>query len=321
MPLLRRHFLQSALISPFLPQEARFSADVKVVTLFATARDHKGRIVHDLSREDFQLEEDGRPQTIRYFSRESDLPLKVGIMIDTSRSQYGILEHERCASYTFLDRVLREGKDSAFVMTFDVAVTMLQGFTSSRKELQTALQGADLAKRNLAEAEPPREHILVGTKLYDGVRQAARDAMRPEQGRKALILLTDGVDYGSRSSLGQAVENAQRADTLVHSILYFDPGGYVRARRDRSGLPVPVARRGRPTLQRLSDETGGTFFLVSQKQPVEQVYDRIQDELRNQYSMGYTPDRPDAGRGYRRIRLTLRNKSLTVQARNGYYPE
>jgi VWFA-related protein len=176
-------------------------------------------------------------------------------------------------------------------------------------------------RSNLEEAEPPRDHILVGTKLYDGVRQAARDAMRPEEGRKASLVLTDGVDYGSRSSLGQAVEHAQRADTLVYSILYFDPGGYVRARRDRSGLPVPVARRGRPTLQRLSDETGGTFFLVSQKQPVEQVYDRIQDELRNQYSMGYTPDRPDAGGGYRRIRLTLRNKSLTVQARNGYYPE
>ena len=320
MPLSRRHFLQSAL-GAFLPQEARFSADVKVVTLFATARDRKGRIVHDLSKEDFQLEEDGRRQTIRYFSRESDLPLKIGILIDTSRSQFGILERERRASYTFLDRVLREGKDSAFVMKFDVAVTMLQGFTSSRKELQTALQAADLAKRNADEAEPPREHILVGTKLYDAVRQAARDTMRPEQGRKALILLTDGVDYGSQSGLGKAVEHAQRADTLVYSILYFDPRGYMGARRDRSSLPLPVARRGRPTLQRLSDETGGTFFLVSQKQPAEQVFDRIQDELRNQYSMGYTPDRRDAGRGYRRIRLTVRNKGVTVQTRDGYYPD
>jgi hypothetical protein len=237
VPLSRRHFLQSA-FSPFLPQEARFSADVKVVTLFATARDRKGRIVRDLSKEDFQLEEDGSPQTIRYFSRESDLPVKIGILIDTSRSQYGILEHECRASYTFLDRMLREGKDSAFVMKFDVAVTMLQGFTSSR--------------------------------------------------------------------------------TLVYSILYFDPRGYMRARRDRSSLPLPVARRGRPTLQRLSGETGGTSFLVSQRQAVEQVFDRIQDELRNQYSMGYTPDRRDAGRGYRRIRLTVRNKSVTVQARDGF---
>jgi VWFA-related protein len=225
MPLSRRHFLQSAL-SPLLAQEARFSADVDVVTLFATARDRKGRIIHDLSREDFRLEEDGRPQEIRYFSRESDLPLKIGILIDTSRSQYGILEHERRASYAFLDTVLREDKDSAFVMKFDVAVTMLQGFTSSRKALQIALQAADLAKRNPNEAEPPREHILVGTKLYDAVRRAARDTMRPEPGRKALILLTDGVDYGSRSRLAQAVEHAQRADTLVYSILYFDANGY-----------------------------------------------------------------------------------------------
>jgi VWFA-related protein len=145
--------------------------------------------------------------------------------------------------------------------------------------------------------------------------------MRPEQGRKALILLTDGVDAGSRARIGQAVEHAQRADTLVYSILYFDPRGYVRARRDRNDVPMPVARRGRPALQHISSETGGAFFQVSRNQPVEQAYDRIQDELRNQYSLGYTSDRADGATGYRRIRLTTRNRSLSVQTRNGYYPE
>jgi VWFA-related protein len=145
--------------------------------------------------------------------------------------------------------------------------------------------------------------------------------MRPEEGRKALILLTDGVDFGSRGSLEKAVEHAQRAGTLVYSILYFDPRGYPRARRMGDGLPVPVARRGRPVLQRLSGETGGSFFLVSEKLRVEQVYDQIQEELRNQYSLGYTPDRLDGDKSYRRIRLTTHVRGLTVQARNGYYPE
>jgi len=182
-------------------------------------------------------------------------------------------------------------------MKFDVAVTMLQGVTSSRRELQAALQAADLARRNPDEAEPPREHILVGTKLHEAVPNAARDVMAPEQGRKALILLTDGVDFGSRIRLDRAIEHAQRADTLVYSILYFDPRGYARQHRQGNGMPQAVSRKGQPTLKQLSAETGG---------------------LRNQSSMGFTPDHPESG-GYRKIRLTARNPGLTVQARDGYY--
>jgi VWFA-related protein len=160
MPLLRRQFLQTAL-SGFMRQEVRFSAGVKVVTVFAAVRDRHGRLVPDLAKEDFRLAEDGQPQEIRYFSRESDLPLKIGILIDTSASQYGILESERRASYAFLDRVLREGQDVAFVAKFDIAVTTLQELTPSRKDLQKALQAADLPTPIRPAAEPAKENILI----------------------------------------------------------------------------------------------------------------------------------------------------------------
>jgi VWFA-related protein len=171
MPLSRRSLLQSA-IGAFVPQEAaRFSTDLRVVTLFATVRDRHGRIVHDLSKEDFRLEESGRPRTIRYFSRESDLPLKIGILVDTSRSQYGILERERRASYTFLDRILREDKDTAVVIKFDVVVTMLQEFTSSR---QPTWRSAARTKPN------PRAPIFWSARSCS----IPRDTMRAERGRR-----------------------------------------------------------------------------------------------------------------------------------------
>ena len=316
--MLRRRFLETA-IGAFAPQEARFSGGVKVVTLFASVRDRHGRLVTDLPREDFQLSEDGQRQEIRYFSRETDLPLKLGILIDTSASQYGILESERRASYTFLDRVLRPA-DLAFIAKFDIQVAILQPLTSSRQDLQNALQAADLPKPIRPAAEPERRLIPRGTKLFASFRQTTDDPRRAQPGRKAIILLTDGVDAGSTTRLDAAIRHAQRADAAAYSILYADPTGYKgQPRENGTGLALAVATRGRPALQRLSRETGGGYYEVSRRQSIEAIYDRIQEELRNQYSIAYTPTRSELDGRYRKIRLAVRGSGLTVQARDGYF--
>jgi VWFA-related protein len=154
--------------------------------------------------------------------------------------------------------------------------------------------------------------------------------MKKQQGRKAFILLTDGVDNGSKEPLFRAIESAQRADTLVYSIYFtgeesqpqspFYPGGF--GRRRGGGFPPPRVERpdGRKILQQISRETGGGFFEVSKKLSIDQIYDRIEEELRNQYSLGYTPDRTDAGTGFRKIAVTVRQKNMIAQTRQGYYP-
>jgi VWFA-related protein len=301
MRLSRQNLLLAALCRA---QEPTFSTDVKLVSLLATVRDRDGRVVKDLKKEDFLVEEDGRPQTIRYFFRESDLPLTIGLLVDTSRSQIRVLEPERKASYQFLDQVLREDRDLAFVMHFDIRVDLLQGFTSSREKLAAALAELRIPKR-------------ASTLLFAAVREASEGLMKPQTGRKAYILLSDGVDVRSKTSIGTAIEYAQRADTIIYSILYAD--------HLRVAGPAELAAqaiyhaRGRRVMRRLAQETGGGFFEVSQQEPIEKVYAQIEDELRNQYSIGYVPDPSDAGAGYRKIRLTTRQNQLVVRTRDGYY--
>lgn len=335
-------------------QTPTFSTGVRVVNLFATVRDPKGQIVRDLSKDDFVLDEDGRPQTIQYFTRETDLPLTIGLLVDTSGSTRRVLPDERNASYRFLQQVLREDRDLAFLIHFDFDVELLQDLTASRQKLERALdlletgQGRQ-ANRGQGGGYPgggsgggypgggypgggyPRgggqRRGGGGTCLYDSVLLASDDVIKKQTGRKALILLTDGVDTGSQVSLFSAVEAAQRADTLVYSILFEDPEGNVvpmrgMGRRGGWGGPQPGMNQpdGRKVLQQISRETGGRFFEVSRRQPITQVFSAIEEDLRNQYSLGYSPDRPEAGRDYRRIHLTTRRTGLIVQTREGYYP-
>lgn len=285
-------------------QEPTFSSEVKVVNVLATVRDKSGAIVRDLNQDQFQIFEDGRVQKIRYFSRESDLPLTIGLLVDTSLSQVKVLEEERAASYRFLDEVLRQ-EDKAVVVQFDQAVVIRQGLTSSHKELQDTLALLDAPTRDEA-AEGS------GTLLYDAVRQAAVQVMRTQQGRKAFIVLTDGVDVGSAISLTDAIEAAQRADTLVYSILFSDESYYGGRLLGPSGAGV---------LKRLSKETGGGFFEVSKKQSIGDIFDAIQQELRSEYSIGFVSDRPVTRSGFRALRVVTRQKGLVVQARDRYYAE
>lgn len=296
-------------------QQATFSAGVRVVNVLATVRDKQRQIIRDLTKDDFLLEEDGRPQAIRYFSPRADLPLTLGLLVDTSGSQRRVLGEQRQASHRFLNQVLREGQDQAFVIQFDHEVELLEELTSSREDLANALAllvaPPPLPRHWQAHQPSPRGgRISRGTSLYDAVLLASDELMREQTGRKALIVLSDGVDAGSKISLEDAIASAQRADTLIFSIRFYDEQAYGRKRH----LPD-----GKKTLERLAKETGGGYFEVSSKQPLERVFERMEEELRNQYSLGYTPDR-QAGGEFRRIRLTTKQKGLLVQSTDGYYP-
>ena len=283
-----------------------FSTDVKVVNVLATVRNKTGSLVGNLNRDDFSLSEEGRPQTIRYFARETNLPLTLGLMVDTSGSQRRVLDAERGASLRFLDQVVRENKDQVFIMQFDSAVRMRQALTSSVGKLDDALAYVDTeTMRQL------RMQHGGGTLLYDAVARASEEVMRKQSGRKALIVLSDGVDLGSDGTLKDALEAALRADTLIYSILYSDPGAY----------GIFGGRDGRRVLERMSNESGGSFFEVSKKQPVDQMFDILQEELRNQYSLGYVSDKPVTISEFRTIRLTARQKGLVTQARHQYWAQ
>jgi VWFA-related protein len=282
-----------------------FSTDVKVVNVLATVRNKSGEIVRGLTKDDFSLAENKRAQSIRYFSQESDLPLTLGLMVDTSGSQQRVLVAERSACFHFLDRVLRGNQDQVFIMQFDSAVRMPQALTSSRQKLDDAL--------TLVDTETFRQVQIQhggGTLLYDAVVRAAKEVMKPLRGRKALIVLSDGVDFGSEETLPAAVEATQTAETLAYSILFSDAGAY--------GFGAPD---GKGVLMRLSKETGGGFFEVSKKHSLEQIFDQIQEELRSQYNIGYVSDEPVRVSEFRSIELAVKQKGLVVQARPKYWAQ
>jgi VWFA-related protein len=355
---------------------ATIAVDVKVVTLPVTVRDKHGRIVRDLTKDDFTLQEDGRPQSIRYFSREANLPLTLGLLVDTSRSQTNVLDAERNASRSFLDQMLVQEKDKAFLIHFDREVELLQDLTSSREKLQAALEllktPSDRERSNDPNDSPDTRsgdsrsgsgsgsYHGGGTQLYDAVYLASNELMKKQQGRKAIVILSDGVDHGSKTYLESAIESAQRADTVVYSIYFADthredrnegqrrgggmgrgggvgwPGGGGGWPGGGGGYPGGGGRGGpgggqrhpdeprtdgKKILERISKETGGRFFEVSKKETVGEIYSNIVEELRTQYSMGYTPDKDSAASGYHHVQLAVKRKDLTVQTREGYYAD
>jgi VWFA-related protein len=279
-------------------EDAIFSSDVQVVNLLATVRNKKNEILRDLSKDDFQILENGRPQTIKYFTRETDLPLTIGLLVDTSVSQTGVLDAERGASLRFLDQVLRENKDHVFIMQFDLAVQVRQPLTASRHDLSESLAFVDTPTRNQL-----RSQYGGGTLLFDAVIEASQETMKKQKGRKALIILSDGGENGSDATLSEAIDAAARTETLIYTILFSD-GSY-------------GADRG--VMQRLAKETGGGYFEVSKKLTIDQVYALIQDDLRSQYSVGYVSDRPAQISEFRKVQLTVKRPALVVQSRSRYW--
>jgi VWFA-related protein len=337
-------------------QQSQINVEVKVVNVLATVRDKHGTIVSNLGKDDFELQEDGRPQSIAYFTRETDLPLSLGLLVDTSLSQRRVLDQERSASRSFIDNMLREDKDKAFVIHFDREVELLQDLTSSRQKLESALDllgapqlvrgGNDGSGGGSGSAGNGRDPDDAGdgssrgrsrgggTVLYDAVYLASDEVLKKQHGRKALIVLSDGVDRGSKETLVDAISTAQRADTIVYSILFADEqsynpfggfggpgmGGHHGGMGGGNRYPQENRADGKKILDRISRETGGRMFEVSKKEPIEQIYMTISEELRNQYSLGYTPGR-DVAPGYHKIHLVVKQKDMTVQARDGYFSD
>jgi VWFA-related protein len=337
-------------------QGQTISVNVKMVTMFATVRDKHGALVRNLTKDDFVLQQDGHPQAITYFAPDSDLPLTLGLLVDTSGSQRRLLDRERDASHAFIDHLLREDKDKAFVIHFDREVELLQDLTSSRQKLEASLDqlgrprfsqtgsggssGNDPGNGGGGGGGSGRGsrggYGGGGTLLYDAVFLASDEMMKKQQGRKAIVVLTDGVDRGSKETLRDAIESAQRADTLVYSILFADKdaygnsGGYGGGHMGGMGgggmgggghrrYPQETRPDGKKILQQLSNETGARFFEVTKKETIDQIYAEIDEELRNQYALGYTPEKADADVGYHKIELTSKQKDAVVQTREGFY--
>lgn len=332
--------------------QPKIAVEVKTVSVLATVRDKHGKIISNLTKDDFQLEEDGRSQTINYFAHETDIPLRLGLLIDTSLSQRRVLDQERTASYSFLDHLLRENKDAAFVIHFDREVELLQDFTPSRPQLQAALQklstpqfdggsstsgGGGSGNGGGGGGSRGRGSHGAGTLLYDAIFLASDELMSKQQGRKALIILSDGVDHGSKETMAEAIATAQRSDTIIYSILFADeeeggrPGGFsmggpggihggMGGGRGRGGYPPREEHPdGKKILEQISAETGGRLFKVTKKETLDKIYAEIDEDLRNQYSLAYTPDKGNTV-GYHKIHLAVpKQKDLEVRARDGYY--
>jgi VWFA-related protein len=298
------------------PPEALISVDVQVVNILATVRDKDGLLVNSLSQSDFEIYEDGEPQEIKYFGRQTDLPLTIGLLVDTSVSQQRVVDIERSAGYTFFDKVLRVDKDLAFLMSFDIDVELLQDLTASKRLLQDGLEKLEIqggVSGGITPGPVPQSGRPVGTAMYDSVYLAAQEILKPQVGRKAVVVIGDGNDYGSKIKDDEAIAEAHRTDTVIYSVRYFDRDFYFQS----GGL----GGGGTGALKKLSRETGGNMFEVTRKHTLNDIFDEINNELRNQYSIGYSPKKELSVQGFRKVEVRIKHKGYEVQAREGYYPE
>lgn len=326
MLLNMRALLLAALLAPLMaggaaavqppeppPSDQVIRVDVNLVNLFFSVRDRKGAYISTLGKDDFTVLEDGKPQEIRFFSRETDQPLTLGLLVDVSRSQEALIEVERSASSRFFQRVLRQ-KDMAFLISFGVDAELLQDYTGSPALLARALEKLRL-NAGVSGMSPTGSPLPLpgggrGTVLYDAVWLASKEKLRGEVGRKALVVITDGVDVGSRVKLQEAIEEAQRADAIVYVILFEDP-------RYTSWQYGGVSGEG--AMRRMAEETGGRVFRVSRRESLDDIYDTIQTELRSQYSIAYAPSNQARDGSFRRVEVKTKNRDYRVQVRRGYY--
>ncbi len=279
-------------------------SQVTLINLFATVRDGHKRIVGNLEQKDFRVLEDNQEQKIAFFSRETALPITLGMLLDTSGSETNMLLAIQDSGVRFLDRVLRP-KDLAMVISFGADVDLLADFTEDRGMLERAIRRARI---NAPQGSlinpgplPPSARGTRGTALYDAIYAACNEKLATEAGRKALVILTDAVDEGSKVKLEEAIEAAQRTDTVIHMLIsdfgYVNPG---------------VAKK-------ITDETGGRMIEVRSEKKLGEAFDQISEELRTQYMLGYYPSNPARDGRFRKIKVETAGKDMKVLARKGYY--
>jgi len=284
---------------------------IEVVNVYAVVKEKSGHFVTDLNKDDFEITEDNVPQEIKYFSKQTDTPLTLGMMIDTSPSQEKVLPVEQEQAKTFLNQVLRP-KDLAFVLHFDLEVELLQDFTADLQRLthaidETVINGG--GQGPMPSTFPGGD--IGGTHLYDAVWLAANELLKNEVGRKVLILMTDGEDQGSKEKLATALEAAQRSDVIIYSIEISDQGFY-RTRGIGFG-------GGDSVLRKLSEETGGRVVPVKNPKETAAAFEQIARELRTQYLLGYTSTNTKHDGTFRKIRVDVKSGNYKVQTRRGYY--
>jgi VWFA-related protein len=337
---------------------------VNEVVLPVTVRDKKGQIVPNLKQEDFTLSEDGRPQTIKSFSRETNLPFRLGLLVDTSRSQQNALPGERSATGKFIDQMLSQPADKAFLLHFDHEVELLQDFTAAKSKLHHELDEMNTSSssgdggRNGGGGRGDggdgdgggSNRRRGGTQMYDAIYLASNELMLKEHGRKAVILLSDGVDRGSKESLNDAIDAAEKANVTVYAVYFkgeedrdgggfpgggrrggmggggYPGGGYPGGYPGGRGGPRPGSSEtkvdGKKILEQISTRTGGLFFEAKKKDSFDEIYTQIGEELHGQYLLTYTPDKPsssDDSDGFHKISLKAKDDKLVAITREGYY--
>jgi VWFA-related protein len=302
-----------ALATPAVPQgqgqtqnPPTIKSEVSLVNLFATVRDKNKRVVTDLKQDNFKVFEDGHEEKIAFFSREMMLPITLGLLLDTSGSEQNMLGAIQGAGSRFMRRVLRKG-DEAMVISFDTDVDLLSDFTDDRSILDRAISKARINTPGggyiAGNPGPVPSGNMTGTALYDAIYLACGEKLNGEAGRKAIVIVTDAQDEGSKVKLEEAIESAQRTDTVIHVLLVADP---------RYGGNSGVARR-------LADDTGGRVIYVSSEKKLEEAFDQISEELRSQYTLGYYPTNNNRDGKFRKIKLDVDNHDFKVLARKGYY--
>jgi len=284
----------------------------RVVEISAVVKSKGGEPEGGLTKDDFILKQDGKVQPVRYFSQGSDLPLTLALMVDTSGSQRTFVSDEALASDVFFETMMGRTQDRAMLVQFDTNVLQLQRLTNSPNILHLALSRLSSHAATTG-----------GTLLNDAVYSVAKDVLAKETGRKAMVILTDGGDNGSRRSLAEAIEQAQRGDVQIYSILYslrneaakfgVGPGG--------GAIGPTTPDPGLQILQRLSEATGGRVFTVTPALGLREIFAQIGQDLRLQYALGYTPPADTQPNSYHKLELKTKNSKLTVQSRKGFFAQ
>jgi len=279
-----------------------------MVSVAAVVLDGKGEPLAGLTKDDFALKQDGQPQEIRYFAEDENLPLTLALLVDTSGSQRMFIEDEIMASEKFYRAMLTRPADRASLIQFDTAILERQPLTSAVRTLESSLNFL-----SMPHPDPP--HARGGTLLYDAICDAARSFPSGDQGRRAMVILTDGEDHGSVADLPTAISAAQRADIVVFAIVYS-------AEEFASGMGRRAASSehpsGRAVLDSLANSTGGRVFSIAGRSQLDLVYAAIAADMRLQYQIGYTPPASDPGK-YHKIELKSDLKHVVVHARQGFY--
>ncbi|HTC32997.1 MAG TPA: VWA domain-containing protein [Bryobacteraceae bacterium] len=306
----------STILAPVLvsaQDDTTLKVEVNLVNILFNVRDKKGGLVGNLSKDDFKIFEDGKEQQVKYFNRETDLPLTIGLLIDVSASQMNLIDIEKNAAYQFFGSVLRK-QDLAFLISFGEDSELLQDYTNSPKLLRAGLEDLHVSSGvgGFGPGPVPTISQPRGTVLYDAVYVASADQLKGQVGRKVLVLITDGEDEGSKYKITQAIEAAQKADAIVYGFYYVDRGFYM-------SHGMVFAGGSDAALRQMSEDTGGHVFHVDRRMTLQQAFDELQDEMRSQYAIGYTPANPAKDGTFRKIEIKTGNKDWKVQARKGYY--